>query len=121
VIGVTPLMSASNNGHESIVEMLLKHGANINDRGKNGETAITVAANENISELLKNYQRENTVVMADLMLDEANMSHWFDPYNKENLYQFMGGLKRRKSNKRRKTKKRRRKTVKKQRKYKKLN
>jgi hypothetical protein len=55
--------------------------------------------------------------MTDVMLDQLNMGHALDAESKENLYQFMGGLKRRKS-KRRKTKRRRSKTVKKQRKYK---
>ena len=116
--GVTPLILASTNGHETTVEMLLKYGgANINNIDKYGNTAITIAANENIRELLKNYQKQNTVVMADVMLDQLKMNRALEPDSKHDLYEFIGKGKG-KSNKRRKTKKRRRKTVKKQRKYK---
>lgn len=39
-IGWTPLHEASNHGHEDVVAYLLKHGANINASGMEGDTPL---------------------------------------------------------------------------------
>ena len=42
--GDTPLIIASRNGHQDMVEMLLNHGADLTLQNDNGENALDVAS-----------------------------------------------------------------------------
>ena len=44
VSGLTLLMGAAFNGHERVVELLIRHGADINLQDSNGLTALMLAA-----------------------------------------------------------------------------
>jgi ankyrin repeat protein len=44
LVGSTPLLRASDNGHGDVVELLMNHGADINARTFKGETALSRAA-----------------------------------------------------------------------------
>jgi len=44
VSGLTLLMGAANQGHEGVVELLLRHGAEIILQSSNGSTALMYAA-----------------------------------------------------------------------------
>ena len=55
VNGITLLISAAGHGHERVVELLLRHGAEINKQSSNGGTALMIATNyghERVVELL---------------------------------------------------------------------
>ncbi|XP_074644585.1 uncharacterized protein LOC141901320 isoform X2 [Tubulanus polymorphus] len=49
----TPLHDAAGNGHSKLVELLLRHGANPLQPNTKGKTALDVAANSHITQLLK--------------------------------------------------------------------
>lgn len=49
----TPLIEACDNGHEQIVELLLKHGANVNAKAANGNTPMHYAVQHNYTGILK--------------------------------------------------------------------
>ena len=48
-------MYASRWGHTATVELLLKHGADINDKDKYGRTALDFARKEEIKQLLRQH------------------------------------------------------------------
>ena len=67
VTGVTLLMSAAQEGHERVVDLLLQHGAEINLQSSEGGTALMGAA-------VKNHER-----VVKLMLEhgaEINLGAW---------------------------------------------
>ena len=47
VSGQTLLMDAAFNGHERVVELLLRHGAKVNQQSSSGLTALMLAAFSN--------------------------------------------------------------------------
>ena len=50
---VTPLMAASANAHEGVVRLLLSRGADASLRNDDGTTALSLAATDEIEELLR--------------------------------------------------------------------
>ena len=46
VSGFTVLMLAAGNGHERVVELLLRRGAKVNQQSSDGLTALTLAATQ---------------------------------------------------------------------------
>ncbi len=51
--GNTPIIIASSNGHQRVIKMLLKHGANIQEINKSDRTVLHAAAYNNKLDALK--------------------------------------------------------------------
>jgi ankyrin repeat protein len=51
--GLTPLMLAIQQAHFGIAETLIKRGADVNERGHNGQTALSLAVKKNRPELVR--------------------------------------------------------------------
>jgi hypothetical protein len=51
--GITPLMAASDNGHITIVDLLLKAGADVNKERKQGGTAIYLASQNGHADIVR--------------------------------------------------------------------
>ena len=49
----TSLMGASVNGHSAMVKILLAHGAEVNHKTRRSDTALSVAKNKDVIQLLK--------------------------------------------------------------------
>ena len=95
--GRTLLNWASSTGNSKWVNFFLKKGADVNQKDNKGNNAISLAANEDIRNLLKEYGKRNTVATTDIIFDEFNMNQLPDEASKKDLYEFLGGLKRRKT------------------------
>ncbi len=112
--GKTLLHWASSTGKIPIIEFLLDKGADVNQKDNRGDTPISVAKNEDVRKLLQEYGKRNAVATTDMMLTHLKMPVDAGDTAKQDLYEFLGGLKRRKTiKKKRKTiNKKRRKTIK---------
>ena len=100
--GKTPLMIAIRNDNIEVVTLLLEHGADINLVDSSGKTTVSYAKTEETQDFLKEYKRKDAVIKTHAMLAENNLDYAVDAESKENLYDFLGGKRRRK--KKRKTK-----------------
>lgn len=52
---MTALMFASQNGYKDMVNLLITSGANVNDQSVHGKTALSLAKNEEIEQILKKH------------------------------------------------------------------
>ncbi|XP_044219328.1 ankyrin repeat domain-containing protein 31-like isoform X1 [Thunnus albacares] len=59
--GVTPLHDAAFSGHYQVVKLLLQHGSNPRDRNVGGLSALDMAEEENVKELLLTLQASSVV------------------------------------------------------------
>jgi hypothetical protein len=59
--GNTALILASMNGHQKVVLILLLSGADLNLKNNNNKTAVDVAANEEIRNLISNWNKEEEI------------------------------------------------------------
>ena len=55
--GDTPLIIASQRGHVGIVRKLLQHNADINQKGRNGRTALSMARGWRMTKVLENFTK----------------------------------------------------------------
>ena len=66
--GVCPIHAAAMNGNEHMVDVLIKHGADINCRDKYGETALIIAARKGMNNVVS----ELTEKGADVTCTDQN-------------------------------------------------
>lgn len=59
--GTTPLLDAAANGHEKIVKILLKHGADPLQSNRRGTNALDLAFDSNIDDLLRNHLQQQHI------------------------------------------------------------
>jgi len=57
--GITPLMEAARYGYMEVMAVLLKNNADISIKSKNGKTALDLARNSNVKELIKSLGNQN--------------------------------------------------------------
>ena len=114
--GKTLLHWASSTGKIPLINFLIDKGVNINPKDNKGDTPISVAKNEDIRKLLQEeYDKRNkTILMREIYntpQDKGGIGlgdDGLDVNSQRDLYQFLGGVKkRRKTIKKRKTIRRR--------------
>jgi len=74
--GRSPLMYAAKEGNRHIVELLLQAGADINTKDLHGQTALTLAKNQEIKVILQDisratvvdFQRKKNILLTDKSL-----------------------------------------------------
>jgi ankyrin repeat protein len=106
--GRTLLNWASSTGNSKWVNFFLKKGADVNQKDNKGNTAISLAANEDIRNLLKEYDKRNKTILMRKMYnttqDKGGLElgdTGLDVNSEIDLHQYLGGLKRRRTKKRR--------------------
>ena len=67
--GTSSLMIACTRGHLKVVELLLSNGANLNDVNNTGLTAMSLATDESIKAVLRNWP----TTMGILMFEELGL------------------------------------------------
>ena len=113
--GKTLLHWASSTGKIPLINFLIMKGANINPKDNRGDTPISVAKNEDVRKLLQEeYDKRNkTILMRKIYntpQDKGGLElgdDGLDVNSQRDLYQYMGGLKRKRTIRKRKTIRRR--------------
>ena len=82
-------MRASQNGHLKVVELLLSNGANLNDVNNNGFTAMSLATDESIQTVLRNWP----TTMGILMFEELGLYTQPEAKFYIDLKEYIGALK----------------------------
>jgi ankyrin repeat protein len=103
--GKTLLHWASSTGKIPLINFLIMKGANINPKDNRGDTPISVAKNEDVRKLLQEeYDKRNkTILMRKIYntpQDKGGLElgdDGLDVNSQRDLYQYMGGLKRRRT------------------------
>lgn len=82
----TPLIIASRYGYNDIVKLLVKYGANINHRGKGGDTAIMHACFNNHLDIAYFLLQHNANISVHLTRDNCASSQFYLMFQKAYLH-----------------------------------